>query len=682
MLQVATRQLSDQRDHAFLWAPLCVGLGIAIYFNLKFEPSLNFAIAALVLTICVFIFAKLLPEHLRIWVFGLALIVGGFGLAGARAYWVAEPVLGYRYYGPIEGRIVEIDRSQSGAVRLTLDQVVLARMPAKRTPAKVRISLHGEQGFIDPVPGQTILMTGHLSPPSGPVEPGGFDFQKMAWFEGLGAVGYTRTPVLLGRPAAQGHAGLFIYRSRVAISNGVQNRIEGEAGAFAAAIMTGDRSVMGQESLTALRASNLAHLLAISGMHMGILAGFIFGLVRYGLALWPRVSLRLPTKKIAAVVALSVAAVYLALSGGNIATQRAFIMVSVMLVAVLCDRRALTLRAVAIAALIVLVLRPEALFGPGFQMSFAATTALVGAFSVMRQMDLSRVPRWVRPVGAVFLSSLVAGLATAPIAAFHFNQIAQYGLVANLLSVPLMGTVVMPAAVLAAVLTPIGLAGIGLWVMGLGLSWILWVAHFISSLEGGLRHVATPDPVVLAMICIGGLFVILWRGAIGWGGAIPVLFGFVMWHFTERPALLIADSGSLIGLMTEDGRVVSKERGESFAATSWLENDGNPVPQDVAFNRSGLDEVGRVVYARLGETEIINVRGATAMAGLDGCGGADLLVTNQSIDVPMDCMVYDIDTLRLSGAVAGWLNEGQLSLVSARDITGERLWNTRTVRPQ
>ena len=679
-MQALMGQIAAQRDYLFLWTPLGLSLGIALYFGLKFEPPLAVSATLLVCALGVWAVQRWLPEGLRIAVVALALIAGGFGLAGVRAHMVAEPVLGFRYYGAIEGRIVGIDRSQSEAVRLTLDRVVLERMDPRRTPAKVRVSLHGEQGFITPEPGQTVITTGHLSPPSGPVEPGGFDFQRMAWFQGLGAVGYTRTPVLLARPASDGAAGLWVYRQRVAISQGVQARMEGEAGAFAAAIMTGDRSAMGQASLSALRASNLAHLLAISGMHMGILAAFIFGLVRYGLALFPRVALRFPTKKIAAIAALIVAACYLALSGGNIATQRAFIMVAVMLVAVLCDRRALTLRAVAIAAILVLILRPEALFGPGFQMSFAATTALVAVFSEMRHVPMDAVPKWLRPVGAVVVSSMVAGLATAPIAAFHFNQIAQYGLIANLLSVPLMGTLVMPSAVLATVLWPVGLEGIGLWLMDLGLSWILGVAHFVTGLGGSLRHVVTPGPEVLVLIALGGLVVILWRGSARWVGVAPLVLGFALWQVADRPDLLIADSGSLIGVMTEDGRAVSKARGESFAAGSWLENDGAPVPQQDAYARAGLDEQGRVIRATLGGMQIINIRGKAALAGVSGCGGADILITNQDHSAPAGCTVFDIRQLRQTGAVAGWVEDGRLRLETVRDRTGDRLWNTRAVR--
>lgn len=680
----ALRDLTDniraQRGHLFGWVPVVLGLGICGYFALPVEPAAAVCAALLGLGAAMGLGARYMPEGLRpVWL-AFALLAGGAGLAGVRANMVAEPVLGFRYYGPIEGRIVAIDRSQSDAVRLTLDRVVLSRMSPARTPEKVRVSLHGEQGFITPEPGQVVIMTGHLSPPSGPVEPGGFDFQRMAWFQGLGAVGYTRTPVLLAAEAEEGRAGLAVYRIRLAISRSVQGVLEGEVGAFAAAITTGDRSAMGRDSLSALRASNLAHLLAISGMHMGILVGFIFAVVRYGLALVPYAALRWPIKKLAALVALLAGAAYLALSGGNVATERAYIMVSVMLVAVLLDRRALTLRAVAMAALIVMTLRPEVVAGPGFQMSFAATTALVAVFGAMRSIRLPRLPKWSKAAGSVFLSSLVAGLATAPISAYHFNQVSQYGLVANLLSVPLMGLLVMPAAVLAAVLSPLGLEWVGLWFMGLGLRWILFVAHWVADMDGALRHVVTPGPEVLALVCLGGLFVILWHGRPRVLGLVPLIAGLALWQVADRPAVLIADSGSLIGVMTPEGRAVSKASGESFAATSWLENDGAPVEQQVAYGRDGLVEDGRTVRAQVAGTRILAVRGSTALAAIQGCGGADLLVTNQEYQALAGCDVFDIRRLRETGAVAAWLEDGKLRLVTVRDHTGERLWNTRSVR--
>lgn len=673
-------EAADQRGHLFGWTPVFMAFGIAIYFAARVEPQPLTCVVALGCGVVVFLAQPWLPERGRAWIIALALVIGGYGLAGVRANMVAEPVLGFRYYGPIEGRIIEIDRSGSDAVRLTLDRVVLARMDPRRTPAQVRVSLHGDQGFVDPEPGQVVLMTGHLSPPTGPVEPGGFDFQRMAWFEGLGAVGYTRNPVVLGAEASEGAAGLWIYRQRVAVSRGVQDRLQGPTGGLAAAIIVGDRSDIDADSLAALRASNLAHLLAISGMHMGILAAFVFGSVRYGLALVPPVALRYNTKKIAAVTAILVAAAYLAMSGGNVSTERAFVQVAVMLVAVLFDRRALTLRAVAMAAVIVLLLRPEALFGPGFQMSFAATTALVAAFSAMRGVSMDWVPKWLKPIGAVFVSSLIAGLATAPFAAYHFNQIAQFGLIANLLSVPLMGTLVMPAAVVAAVLASLGLEMVGLWVMDLGLRWILGVAQFIAGLDGSLRHVPTPGPEVLALITLGGLFVVLWRGGVRWAGAAPMALGFLLWQQVDRPVMLVAQSGSLIGVLTQEGRAVSKERGEAFSAGTWLENDGAPVEQALAYRRAGLVEEGRMVWAQVGPVSVVNVRGKTALAALGGCGGADIVITNQDMRPQSGCTVYDISRLRETGALAGWVEDGKLRIESARDRTGDRLWNTQSIR--
>ncbi|MDP5360394.1 MAG: competence protein ComEC family protein, partial [Paracoccaceae bacterium] len=341
--------LLAQRGALIGWVPVCLGIGIGLYFGLRQEPDLLVMLWLGLAIICLAVLARLVHVAYAPLVVALLLILAGVGLAKWQTDAAAAPVLGFRYYGPIEGRIVNIDRSASDATRLTLDQVVLARMAPERTPERVRVSVHGTQVYESFTPGDVVILTGHLSPPSGPAEPGGFDFQRHAWFLQLGAVGYTRTPVLRLAAPSPTDTATRIFTIRMSISNAVQKAMPGEAGAFAAAVMTGDRSGMGQETLANLRASNLAHLLAISGLHMGLLTGFVFAVVRYGLALVPGVALRWQTKKIAALCGLIVGAFYLALSGGNVATERAFIMVGVMLVAVLLNRRAVTLRAVAIA---------------------------------------------------------------------------------------------------------------------------------------------------------------------------------------------------------------------------------------------------------------------------------------------------------------------------------------------
>jgi len=467
-----------------------------------------------------------------------------------------------------------------------------------------------------------------------------------------------------------------VFSLRMTISQAVQAAMPGETGAFAAAIMTGDRSGMGQGTLTDLRASNLAHLLAISGLHMGLLTGFVFAVIRYGLALFPSIALRWPTKKVAAACAMFVGAFYLLLSGGNVATERAFIMVAVMLVAVLLDRRALTLRAVAIAAVIVLVWQPEAITGPGFQMSFAATTALVAAFAGLRRFDLSRLPKWTRPILSVVVSSFIAGLATAPFAAAHFNQIAHYGLIANLLSVPLMGILVMPAAVLAVCLAPLGLWGIGLWAMELALRWILFVAGFVAAQDGALSHVWAPSPWVLPLMTLGLLWVLLIKGAARFAGLGMVACAAVLWFQTVRPALLVADDGGLLGLQTDAGRALSKPRGSGFVAGIWLENDGAPVTQEQAADRVGLATDCRRLTVDLRGWQILHVTGKTALADLDGCAGADILISNQTDAVDRPCSVFDIRRLRETGSLAlNVAQNGDLHIETAHHIAGARPWN-------
>lgn len=668
--------LMAQQGRLFGWVPVCLAIGIGGYFSLRFEPD-DAVWITLALAIVIAVFGLVaVPHILRPLVIGAILIGIGAGLAKARVVMVTEPTLTFRYYGPITGRVVKIDRSGSDAVRLTLDQVILARMSPARTPARVRVSLHGDQPQLIFVPGEVVMTTGHLSPPSGPAEPGGFDFQRHAFFQQLGAVGYTRNPVV-GLEHAQGGRALWVHRTRTAVSRAVQADMSGEAGTFAAAIMTGDRAAMNAETLANLRASNLAHLLAISGLHMGLLTGVIFAAVRFLFACVPILVLRLPAKKIAAVCAIAVGFFYLLLSGGNVATERAFIMVTVMFVAVLLDRRALTLRAVAMAAIVVLVTSPEALVGPGFQMSFAATTALVFVFSHMRNWDLSRFPKWQRGIVAVVTSSAVAGLATAPFAAAHFNMIAHYGLIANLLSVPLMGILVMPAAVVAVCLAPFGLWQLGLWPMEQGLRWIMFVAETVGTAEGAVGHVAAPGPWVLPLLALGLLTVVLWAGRGKAVGVAVASVGVLLWFMAERPTLLVADNGALLGQMTAQGRVLSRAKGSGFVAGVWLENDGAPVAQDMAAARDGLAISGRVVRAELGDWQVIQVSGKTALADLRGCGGADILVSNQIDAGERPCPTFDLARLRDTGALAFHLDDkAELVMTTARQITGDRPWNS------
>lgn len=665
--------LLAQRGGLFHWVPVCLGLGIGVYFGLRAEPGglLRALVAGASLLlgaggVLAGLRGRALVQPLLI---GVALVCAGASLAAWRAHAVAAPVLTWRYYGPVEGRIVGIDRSASDAVRLTLDRVRLDRVAPDRTPARVRISLHGPEGT-EIRPGLTVMTTAHLSAPNGPVEPGGFDFRRHAWFQRLGGIGYTRVPLLA--VAAPEPRDMIVFRTRMALAEAFRDGLGGEAGAFAAAVTAGDRSGMGQEALLALRVSNLAHLLAISGLHMGLLTGFVFMAVRRVLVLSNRIALYWPVKSLAAGAALAVASVYLALSGWSIATERAFVMVAVALVAAMALRRALTLRAVALAAIVVLGLRPEALLSPGFQMSFAATLALVWVFGLLKELEWPG-RGWTGRVMTVVLSSAVAGLATAPVAAAQFNQVAHYGLIANLLSVPVMGTLVMPAALISVLAMPFGLEALPMAVMGWGLDWILGVAGVVSALDGARGTVPAPPRMALPVLVLGALFVMLWSGRARWLGLAPMAAALVLWAGTQRPAVLIAETGGLVGVLGPEGRALSRDRAESFTARVWLENDGEAVAQADAAARWSAG------------AGVVHVTGKRAAAGLGPCAAGEVVVLNvAAAEAPgaRGCDVWDLARLRQSGAVAIHGSGTSRRVVTSREVSGVRLWSPAVAVPR
>ncbi len=676
----------EQRIRFFLWMPVIFGVGVIAYFSIRFEPTLSELRAVAAVTGGLAVFARFLPATARPVFYVTILIALGFLNASWRAHRVGAPVLGWHYYGPVEGTVVALDRSTSDKPRVTLGDPVLLRLGPERTPKFVRVSLHSDYGILEPDPGSRIMVNARLSPPSGPVEPGGFDFQRLAWFRSLGAVGYARTPAVLAESADVSSFALWLFKTRMSISAGIRNRLPDKAGAFATAIITGDRSAVDPALLDDLRKSNLAHLLAISGLHMGLLTGFIFALVRYGFALLPFLALRLPIKKMAAVLALLAGFAYLGVSGANIATQRAFIMVSVMLVAVLVDRPAITLRAVALAATIILLVQPESVMEPGFQMSFAATSALVATFDYLRRvawwqcLQFGRFRRF-RSVMALIASSAIAGAATAPISAFHFNQIAKLGLLANMLSVPVMGLAVMPSAVVAGLLSVVGLEQPPLKAMQAGIAWILYVAHWIAGLDVSVTQVKSAPGQVLALIAAGAIFFMLWLGHFRWLGVAVSISGFILWSAVERPDILVTDNGRLVGVMGEKGRALTRIRGNGFAAETWLENDGDTADQAEAGARQKFVPDDFVVEKDGQRIGYFWGKDKSDGSLETSCAKVDILIAPQWVsDLDGPCLFLASEFLRTEGSVAIMTGGAKPRIITARQTSGARLWNSKAVR--
>jgi competence protein ComEC len=662
----------------FPWVPVLMALGIGLWFALPWEPGAR-AYAAGVAALCgLLALWRWGPELARPVVMALACVLLGGLAAGLRAHLVAAPVLGFRYYGPVEGRIIWIDRSQGDDLRVTLDRVVLDRVSPDRTPATVRISLHGGAQGVAPDPGLTVILTAHLSAPPGPSEPTGFDFSRMAFFQKLGAVGYSRTPLLALAPPDPG-TGL-VNRLRAHLSNAIMARIPGQAGAFASGAVTGDRSGITQDTVDDLRDSNLSHLLAISGMNMAFLTAFVFALVRYGLALVPPVALRVNTKKVAALVGLGVAAFYLALSGANVATERAFIMVAVMLVAVLADRRALSLRS------------------RGHRRDRAAGAA-AGKPAFARFPDElcrdDRADRRFRRAGSwdhagtgaemgdavghsgTFLGA--GGAGDGPAGGGPFQPVHRLRAGGEPDDGAAMGMFIMPGAVVSVLLWPVGLEGLGLWLMETGSRLILFVAQLVAGWDGSVTGIPTPGPLVLPVLTLGVLLAILLRGGPGWrGGAGGGGAGAVGVPARGLPALISAD-GALVGLMGAEGRVLSASRGARFAAQSWLENDGDLVDQAAAAARAGFADTDAGRGFALGEWRVRHLKGKGAADQLAAaCAAADLVILSVEVaEVPDGCLVIDRALLQASGTLALMATAGRVAARAGHGTRGSAVVGAR-----
>lgn len=687
------------------WLPFWLALGIGPWFLLRDEPGPVAYLAAVGIAASGLVLWLVAPalagrgriswrgaDRLRLLALAGLVIAAGFLLAGLRSWSVAAPVLDYRYYGPVEGRVIEIDRSARDRMRMTLDHVVLDDVAAHKLPRKVRISLFDADPL--PVPGQWVMLTAHLGPPNGPAEPGGFDFRRMAWFEGLGAIGYARVPVLTVAPPDRGGA-LALHRLRMQMAAGMRSAIGGQAGAVSAALMTGDRSGITERTNEVMRASNLYHIISISGLHMSMLAGFVYAGLRLlgvglqGAGLVPGAGLH----KWAAGGALLASAVYLWLSGGGVATERSFIMVAVMLGAIIADRRAVSLRTVAVAAALILVYAPEGLTSAGFQMSFAATVALILSLGPWQQVA-PHLPWWLRPVVMLIVSSFLAGLVTSPIAAAHFGRMTQYGLLANMLVVPVVGAVVMPAGVIAGLLAPLGLAQPALWVMGLGTTWMLFVAQWVAGLNGAVTRVPAPPTMVLPMMGIGAMLLILAPVAVAhgqmprwpWrklaGGGVLVLSA-LLWLSDRRPLLLISAEGDAAAVLGQDGRVPSKSKGGAFAVAEWLEADGDAADQPTAAARplwQGPRGTRSAILALPGgDVAVSHLTGkAAARRAADLCGPQSILVSDADLSGVLGrapaCVVFDRQRLRRTGALAITSTDSGYRIVTTQMVAGNRDW--------
>lgn len=686
-------ELEAEQDRWFLWLPVLFGCGIALYFAWSAEPwpSLTLCVAAMTLFL-----RALWSERALAYILTSALLAtaAGFLAVKLRADRVAAPVI-ERQIGPvtITGWVELIEPRPQRGQRITLRIVSIDSLAAAATPLRARVRTLAADATLKP--GDAISLTAMLSPPPGPALPGGFDFARSAWFQSLGAVGYARDtpkPATIAKPLPWDLSiRVPIERTRQAIGARISAALPGETGAIATALITGERGGISDATNDAFRDSGLLHILSISGLHMVIMAGAVFLTVRFLLTLSPAITLRYPVKKWAATAAAIGALAYLLISGAAFPTVRSYLMISIMYLAVLLDRPAVALRNVALAALIILAIYPESIIDVGFQMSFAAVVALVSAYEAIRLRAATRDDRDQRTAwatiafffGGILLSTLIASLAVAPFAAYHFHKSQQYAMVANLIAIPICNVLVMPAALGALIAMPFGLEAGPLYLMRLGIEGMVWCAYMVAALPGAVGRIPEIPALAFGLMVAGGLWLCLWQRRWRLVGLIPILAGLAVAPLRAAPDLFVGRDG-LVAVRGHDGLLTALAgRNSMFDLARLLEYDGDDRrPQDVAAGK-GFRCDWAACTARAKDRRIAVVRHASAIA--DECQLADVVVIDRAAregarpkGCPPEKLVIDAQAIRSEGPHAMHLGGGSrltsllLASPSLRTVASER----------
>ena len=586
------------------------------------------------------------------------------------------------YMTEIEGDITLLE-PRGGRMRMTVAPVRIDGLDQRSFDWKVRLSLPGGD---DLAVGDRIVASARLFPLRAPSVPGDPDFSRRLYLDGIGATGFVfGHQYRVTRTADAGFLQPLSERIeylRLAIMGEIDRVLAWPESGIAKALIVGERGDVGEETADDLRKSGLAHLLAISGLHMGLLSGTVFFFLRFGLAAIPAVALRFPIKKWAAIGAMMAGVIYLGLSGASVPTQRAFITLMIVWVALLLDRRAISLRLVAVAALVVLILRPDAVLGPSFQLSFAAVAVLVAFYDGPGRRwfdasgDRSRLFRlWLFFAGLVITGILVTAV-TAPIIGFHFGRISMIGVLSNLIAIPVMAFWIMPLIVATLVLMPFGAGALPLWLMKPGLTLLIETAGLAADQAWGLWHVEQFSAVFATGMMVAIAWVLIWRqNRVVWLGVIPLCIAIAA-QILYRPAdiLVSGDQESWAIRDRAAGKLILPAGISGFQQSVWMARYGI-ADHDAGNVVEKCD--GAVCRATVGGKRIVVADGM--VNPFYACRHADIIISLKR-DMPRgicpsDVTIIDDDLLWWRGGVSVALRSGTAPVIeTVRETSGTWPW--------
>jgi competence protein ComEC len=690
----AVRWLADQAaaqsDRWTLWTPVALGGGAALYFTLLREPQALVAYSGLALAALLLLAST--RVGLRVGVAALVLLaclVGGFSLAKVRTERVWAPVAPAAA-GPqrIEGWVVDVANPGEGGQRLLIAPARVGDWAARQTPIRVRVTLR--PGAPIPAPGSPVSVLAIVNPPPPPASPGAYDFARDAFFESVGGVGFALTPPATWQTASMPPWRLAwrmrINQIRWELTRRIVDQLGPSVGGLAAAMITGHEAFVPRDQEENLRVAGLAHIVSISGLHMAIVGGFAFAGARLLIAAWPWLALRVPGKKLAAAAGLLAVGGYLVISGGPPPAERAAITAAAAFGAILVDRQAISLHALALAAMGILIVQPEAVTEPGFQMSFAATCALVALAEAWkpppREISVPWPIRLIQGAGVWTLASLaasfVAGLATGPFAMQHFNRVATWGLLANLAVAPISSFVMMPGLALGAALTPLGLGEGPFAVAGYAIQLMNRIAALAAAAPNAQLVVPSGPAWVLPTAFLGILWLCLWKGPLRWLGA-PFALAVLLAPRSPAPDAWISNDGAAVAVRAERTAVLMRPDVKLFGAEFWARRRGLAPGGDRA-DAYDCDawSCAATPGSRVPIAAAWNVRRPLKPGRLAAlCASAEVVVIRND-QRPATCgaaLVLSGADFRRGGAAELYrLAPGRWRVVWAQDLRGHRPW--------
>lgn len=677
LLALPGRMLAAERGRLALWLPVALGGGVILYFALPEEPGAAWRALAPALLAAALLLAPRAPHSA--WLVGLG-AAAATGFAAASWHTARQPpALDLPRGAAVLSGVVQAVELLPEGRRVTLGSVRLdgAADPLPRT---LRVRLRAADPA-QPRPGDTVSLRALVRPPSPPAYPGAWDFQRAAYLAGQGGAGFAIGPaeVSPGSGAAPPLAS-----TRAAIEARVSAALPGAPGAVAAALLTGGQSAIPAADLTAMRDSGLAHLLSVSGLHIAIVMGLSFTVLRLLVAAVPWIALRVPGKAVAATGALMAGGFYMLLTGSQVPMLRSFAMAALVTLAIIVGRRALSLRTLALAAVAVMLMQPVALLGPSFQMSFAAVLALIAGWEAARGRlkALRGDGEWWRraAVWAVGLlgTSLLAGAATAPFGLHHFGRVQWYGIAANAVAVPITSVLVMPAGMLATALMPLGLEAAPLWLMGKGVEAVLGVARLVAAWPGAATPARPLPGWGLAVLAFGLCWLCLWRRPWRLAGVPLIALGLASPTMTKPPDVIVSPDARLIALHTADGVFLQRLQGASaLVRESLLRSHGVASAETLPASGEAAGGAiactpGACVLRRDGSPTAILLRGTPPQSA---CGRAPLVVSAEPVrSACRGSQVIDRFAVWRDGAHAAWISAQGLQVMSDRDWRGARPW--------